>query len=444
MANVKVSNLPELGSGSLDPVADFLLVSDASAVLSKKIKPSEVIKGALATAAPFWDFTTGVLPATVSFTRASAGYRFNSSGVLVSETTDVARFDYTPVTLAARGLLIEEARTENYTYNTTLSNAVWSYGGCTPTHNSTAGPDGTVTATLVTEGVTTSQNIGRTALSYTSGVTYMHRIYAKANTRNWIAVYWDPNRFGGTGFSYFDVSTGTLGTPSVGMTTFIRPVANGFYECVVIGTCTSSGAGNNAFFLANANGGRIYTGDGVSSLYVWGPSLQVGSTSGQFIATGAAAVTRALDVATINNSLVLTDQCWIVRARTPRKLSGVASNMVLTVDNGGSFDRRLIYYSTAGTLIAAAVVGNVTTGNMILGSVAADTDFAVAVRWADNNFAASLNGGAIVTDLSGANPLGLTTARVGRDLAGNYWNSTIKTIETRRTATDAELPLLAA
>jgi len=58
--------------------------------------------------------------------------------------------------------------------------------------------------------------------------------------------------------------------------------------------------------------------------------------------------------------------------------------------------------------------------------------------------AVSLNGGAILTDMVGVTPLGLTTIRVGRDQSGRFWNSTIKTFETRRTATDAELPLLAA
>jgi hypothetical protein len=80
-----------------------------------------------------------------------------------------------------------------------------------------------------------------------------------------------------------------------------------------------------------------------------------------------------------------------------------------------------------------------------LGAVAVDTDFTVAVRFANNNFAGSLNGGAIVTDLVGTNPVGMTTARIGDAAGGGYaWNSTIKTIETRRTASDAELPLLAS
>jgi len=272
----------------------------------------------------------------------------------------------------------------------------------------------------------------------------MHRIYAKANTRNWIAVYWDPSRFGGTGFSYFNVSTGALGTASAGMNTFIRPVANGFYECVVIGTCTSSGAGNNLFYMANADGGRLYTGNGVSSLYVWGPSMQVGATTGQFIQTGAAAATRAADVALITNASAISDQCWIIRGRTPSRIAGGPISTIFQVDDGTYSNNRAVYYSASGRLLAQANSGGVLSGNLDLGAYAIDTDFVIAVRWADNNFAASLNGAAIVTDVSGTNPVGLTTSRVGQSIAQYYWNSTIKTIETRRTATDAELPLLAA
>ena len=390
----------------------------------------------------FYDFSLGSLPSGVTLTRASAGYRTNSAGILASETTNVARFDYTPVTLAARGLLVEEARTELYTYNNDLSNAVWVYNGCTPTHNSTAGPDGTVTATLLTEGVTTAQNVGRLASAYVLNTIYMHRVYAKANTRNWIAVYWDPNRFGGTGFSYFNVSTGALGTASAGMNTFIRPVANGFYECTVIGVCTSTGNGNNSVWLANADNGRTYTGDGVSSLYYWGWGLQAGSTADQFISTGAAAATRSADVALITNASAISDQCWIIRARTPRKLTAGAANTVFQVDDGANNNRRAIYYQN-GILTVLVQNAGVTQCSINTAAVANDTDFILACRFADNNFAVSLNGGAIVTDLSGTNPVGLTAARVGVLATGGFaWNSTIKTIETRRTATDAELPLL--
>jgi len=57
------------------------------------------------------DFTTGSLPSGVTFTRASKGWYFDSTGTLQEAAADAARFDYNPNGLAARGLLIEGART---------------------------------------------------------------------------------------------------------------------------------------------------------------------------------------------------------------------------------------------------------------------------------------------------------------------------------------------
>jgi hypothetical protein len=390
-----------------------------------------------------YDFSLGSLPSGVTLTRASAGYRYNSSGVLVSETTDVARFQYDPATLTARGLLVEEATTEILTYSEQFDNAGWSKVRASITANGAVAPDGTTTMDLLTEDATaTSSHYVSKNFSFTTGVTYVMQVDVKASTRSWIYMSFPTT---GNPSAYFNcgAGVGALGT-ATGCTSFIQDLGNNIYRCSLICTSLTTNTAAWSVSLTTGNATPTYSGDGVSGLYIWGAQCRVGSATTSYIQTVASTVARAADVALITNASAISDQCWIIRARTPRRISGAAANMVLTVDNGGSFDRRLIYYSTAGTLIAAAVIGNVTTGNMILGSVAADTDFAVAVRWADNNFAASLNGGAIVTDLSGANPLGLTTARLGRDSIGNYWNSTIKTIETRRTASDTELPLLSA
>jgi hypothetical protein len=396
----------------------------------------------------FYDFTLGTLPTGTTLTRASSGYRYNSSGVLVSETTDVARFTYTPVTLAARGLLVESAGTNLLTYSEQFDNAIWSPGTSngTVTVNATTAPDGNVTADTFTENAVgvVGHGPGR-QVTFTTLTTYAISVYAKPNGRNWIYIYVDPARFGGGGYTFFNVATGAVGTTLAGATAFTTLEANGFYRCTVIATTSGpTGIGNYGIGTASADNTPAYLGDGVSGLYLWGATIVAESARSSYIQTVAAAATRAADVALITNASAISDQCWIIRARTPRKISGGATNVLFTVDDGYFFNRRLIYYSTTGRLIVAAAIANVTTCNIDLGAVAADTDFTIAVRWADNNFAASLNGGAIGTDLSGANPLGLTTARVGRDDSGNYWNSTIKTIETRRTASDTELPLLAA
>ena len=54
---------------------------------------------------------TLVLPAGWAFNRTSAGWSFNATGTLAQVAADVPRFDYNPATLACRGLLLEEART---------------------------------------------------------------------------------------------------------------------------------------------------------------------------------------------------------------------------------------------------------------------------------------------------------------------------------------------
>lgn len=58
------------------------------------------------------DFTTATLDPRVTFTRTgNTATVTNSSGVIVAVNADIPRFDYDPVTLACKGLLIEESRT---------------------------------------------------------------------------------------------------------------------------------------------------------------------------------------------------------------------------------------------------------------------------------------------------------------------------------------------
>src|ERR1700749_2120510 len=56
---------------------------------------------------------SGALDSRITFTRASAASYFNVGGTLSSAATNIPRFDFDPVTHAARGLLIEGAATNN-------------------------------------------------------------------------------------------------------------------------------------------------------------------------------------------------------------------------------------------------------------------------------------------------------------------------------------------
>lgn len=58
-----------------------------------------------------WNFTGGVLPSALTFSRASTATYYNAAGTLVTAASGSPRLTYDPVTHAALGLLVEEQRT---------------------------------------------------------------------------------------------------------------------------------------------------------------------------------------------------------------------------------------------------------------------------------------------------------------------------------------------
>jgi hypothetical protein len=81
------------------------------------------------------------VPGTVSVTRASAGTRFTASGLLETVSSNIGRLDHVVGTGAARGLLIEEGRTNILLHSRDLSNAAWVKTSATATLTAT-GLDG--------------------------------------------------------------------------------------------------------------------------------------------------------------------------------------------------------------------------------------------------------------------------------------------------------------
>ena len=204
------------------------------------------------------------------------------------------RFDFDPVTLAARGLLIEEQRTNLLTYSEQFDNAAWTKTRSNVTANAAAAPDGTVTADKLVEDSTASDThyIDVSGVSFTSGTSYTFSIYAKAGERSAIRIQGSLSRYAPD--ATFDLSTGTVTSGSGS----ISSSGNGWYRCSVTATATSTGTSGINIFLASP--GIIYTGNGTSGLFIWGAQLEAGSFATSYIPTVASTVTRSADVASVD------------------------------------------------------------------------------------------------------------------------------------------------
>lgn len=99
-----------------------------------------------------WDFSSGTLPPGAALYRASPGTRIGAAGQLLEAAVNAARWDYDPVTLAMRGLLLEALAT-SYVTNPRMQGAVAGAPGSLPSGWVLGTVPGGLTWTVVAVGV---------------------------------------------------------------------------------------------------------------------------------------------------------------------------------------------------------------------------------------------------------------------------------------------------
>ena len=317
------------------------------------------------------------------------------------------RFDYDPVTLAPRGLLIEEARTNIVTYSEQFDNAAWTKVGLTVTANATASPDGTVGADKLAEDATAAAHQTYTnPIAISAGSTYTYTVYAKQAERNWISISaWDTSER----FTWFNLANGTIGTNTVGNTATITPVGNGWYRCTVTRTVSSANT-YGQFFVSTNDNVVNYAGTAGSGLYIWGAQLEAGSFATSYIPTVASTVTRNADVATMTgtnfSSWYNQSAGTFVIGLTPRGgPTGGANVRFLEVNDGTTTSRNpLMFASAAGAAFTQYRVAGADQANLSSSTsyYAANSTITIGAAYAANDFATSFSGGAVTTDTSGS------------------------------------------
>ena len=181
----------------------------------------------------------------------------------------------------------------------------WSGAGASVTSNTTTAPDGTTTAGTLTEDSSTSFHITNQAV-VGSGTTTLS-VFAKLGAGSRFLTIGFSRSINDHGSATFDLSAGTNtqtqanGTYSSATAT-IAAVAQGFYRCtltILADTVTNVriGLNNTGTPATNNRGfGASYTGDGTSSIILWGAQLEQRSFVTAYTPTTTARITNYIPV----------------------------------------------------------------------------------------------------------------------------------------------------
>lgn len=367
------------------------------------------------------DFTTAALDSRVTFTRTTGASNpatfVNSSGYVTAATNNQPRFDFDPVTLACKGLLIEESRT-NLEKNSD-NFAAWTLTRCTVSSDATTGPDGATSGDKLVETlVAASTHYAYQFVSTTNGQPHTFSMYVKAAERSWICIIFGANNSAFNGAAtYFDVANGTLGTVGTGTTATITAAGNGWYRITATQTATATTSGAVVQVnLASANNTNSYAGDGTSGLYVWGAQLEVGAFATSYIPTTTAALTRNADVATMTGT---NFSSWFNASEGTFVFNGSTinftnSDVIVDASDGTTSNRiQMFVAGVTGAATTFMATGGATQAQFSAGAVTANTTFTFASGYKVNAIAASLNAATPATDTSATMPSGINAVTLG-------------------------------
>lgn len=346
------------------------------------------------------DFTKASLTPSVgsdavTITVARAGNtatRVNAAGLIEIVNANLPRFDYDPLTLLCKGILIEPGAINLATRSAESDHADWAKanGGVAlvpvVTANTAASPDGGVNAERVqfslNGGVTTNDisQLIQAYAGYTSGVPITYSVYLKSNT----------------GASQ-QLSLVNFNTQSANIT--VTTAWQRFVWTMTPGATTGSTFG----IRIRGGFGHPNTAD----ILVWGHQLEATAQETSYIPTPAsAAVTRNGDdpsLASLGawfNALEGT----LVAETTPNfVLSGTE---YIAAFNDGSGANRIGMAQGGGSGIEAfVVVSNAFQFQSGTGAWVRGTTAKQAMVYKANDFATSFSGGAVNTDLAGTIPV---------------------------------------
>jgi hypothetical protein len=375
------------------------------------------------------DGTSGIyiFGAQLSDSASLDPYSYNPVAAPTSIAYYGPRFDYDPVTLAPKGLLIEEQRTNLALASSTFSNSTGTLLGGTA-----ISPDNTNSANLIYEDTSSGEHYAQDrTISVTSGSSYTWSFFTKqgVGTRNAMA------RVAGAASAsiYFNFQSETITVSGlINLTNYgSQKLNNGWYRLYITFTAASTGTLICRAQIVTST--SIYTGDGNSGIYLWGAQLEAGAFSTSYIPTTSATVTRVADNASMvgsNFSSWYNQSAGTVYCASDSPLTTTTAQMNWYI-NDGNTNNTMFNRKNPSNLNATAVVsGGVTQGDITsFSTITAYSTVKSAFAYKLNDLAISVNGASVGTDLAATIPT-VDKIHLGQNVSnGQILNGHIQSIK---------------
>lgn len=364
------------------------------------------------------NFLNASLDSRVTFTRTTGASNpatyVNNNGYVANATNNQPRFDYNPITLACKGLLIEESRTNLLTYSQVVGGTNWSvfnFGVAllpVVTTNFATAPDNTLTASRIEMslgGGATSADyaiLQHFSITITTATSYTASIYLKSNTAS----------------SYVVLFRDDLGASPSQLWT-VTPTWQRFTVTYTSSTVSAYGV---KLWLRGALGTSS-----TADILAWGGQYEAGAFGTSYIPVVATTLTRNPDVAVMTGTnfsdWYSTGVGGLVVSALPLTVSGICPSMQL--DDGTANEIIALRGNTTNPELYI-VDGGTPQAQLDAGTISANTAYNLGSAWALNSCAAAVNGGAVGTDTSATMPT-VTQARFGCD-GTNYLNGHIQSV----------------
>ena len=362
------------------------------------------------------------LDSRISLSRASSATYFDSSGILQTTSNNKSRYDYNPSTLAKRGLLIEEARTNSIRNNTMKGIAIGTPG--TGPTNWAIGAGGIgVSTQRVGTGVESGINYidvrfyGTPTVSTYTGI-YPDQLVSGLITQTWTGSFWSKLIAGSFTNTNVNIEIRETNSTQVFLTNTLTPIS--LSSALTRFTQTRTLTGATTAFVSLGMVFQTTTGLPIDfTIRIGLPQLELGAFATSVILTSSAAATRVIEMADVNDiSSFYNPIVGALYAKYTPLATGKTCGAVCFSD--GTLNNRMIIRAMNASNQTAfiGVDSGITSWGTTINSATPNTTKSI-FAYQLNDIAFTRNGSSVLTDSIATIPI-VTKLRLGNDGDGSF------------------------